>query len=54
MNPIKNESLSQARMARKTYEKPKLTTFGSVAKLTRTGGSEHLTDATMSTRKRPG
>jgi len=36
---------------KKLYEKPKVITFGTVAELTMTGGTEHLPDHRMTTRK---
>jgi len=40
-------------LAKVVYEKPVVTTFGTVAKLTMTGGTDPLPDHSMSTRKRP-
>jgi hypothetical protein len=54
MNPNQNDEKCQDDTASKgSYEKPKLTTFGSVARLTMSGGSEALKDATMTRRKTP-
>jgi hypothetical protein len=54
MNPIEKETPSQDPVEPKAfYEKPMVTTFGTVAKLTMTGGTEALPDKTMSSRKRP-
>jgi hypothetical protein len=53
MNPIEKETPSQHPMEPKAfYEKPMVTTFGTVAKLTMTGGTEALPDSKVSTRKR--
>ena len=50
MNPIQNETRSQNHAApKRSYEKPALTTFGSVAKLTQ-GGSSTQVDGIHHTR----
>jgi hypothetical protein len=55
MNPIQAEKENQDQIApRKLYETPAVTTFGTVAKLTMTGGSETLNDSSMTTRHRAG
>lgn len=52
MNPIPLQALNQDKeLTKASYERPAVTTFGTVAKLTMTGGSENLKDSTMATRK---
>jgi hypothetical protein len=50
MNPIPNEVLGRDRLAKESYEKPRVTTFGSVAKLTMAKGS-HFGDGMSSKSK---
>jgi len=57
MNPIEQENPRQdhavpGAFPKAFYEKPVVTTFGTVAELTMTGGTENLPDSDMTTRKR--
>jgi hypothetical protein len=57
MNPIQNDTNARGHMAsrgsKESYGKPTVTTFGLVAKLTMTGGSEMRNDSKMATRHHP-
>lgn len=53
MNRTEQEMSSKDHATPKAiYERPMLTTFGTVAKLTMTGGTEALPDSKVATRKR--